>query len=257
MLTGSNIYNSDRKGRVVVPVPFRRALGTPLILTRAPEHALLALSQGQWETLCARHGSEPAFRAAHVATARECPVDPTTGRILIPRALREWAEVRQLDEVAVIGVGRAVLLTRAARWKAWLAEGVIAPLGPLEADLTLPDPWAGRSYSQTLRRPAGVPVLRCAGRVDRRAAWRLGETLRKLCAEGGPAVLLDVRETEDPFRSVERALLAARGGPEVLVIGGPPEVERFPTLEAAFLARPEGRVGQPRAAGAGSGETGA
>jgi bifunctional DNA-binding transcriptional regulator/antitoxin component of YhaV-PrlF toxin-antitoxin module len=105
MLTGTYIYRIDRKGRLVIPGPFRAALGEPVLLTSGPERSLRLLPRqdGRW--------LDPAL-------VFEQPLDPTTGRILVPSALREWAGLRTQDEVAVCGRGLAAAVLR---WEACLA----------------------------------------------------------------------------------------------------------------------------------------
>ncbi|MGV3723915.1 MAG: division/cell wall cluster transcriptional repressor MraZ, partial [Actinomycetota bacterium] len=117
VLSGTYIYGMDRKGRVVMPAQFRNQLGAPFVLTRAPGQCLLALSAPQWDTLLSRYEHSVLFRGYYLSAAVECPVDETTGRFLLPHVLRDYAELRPMDEVAISGIGRAVQVARRQRWE--------------------------------------------------------------------------------------------------------------------------------------------
>ncbi len=178
-----------------MPAQFRNQLGAPFVLTRAPGQCLLALSAPQWQTLVSRYEHSILFRGYYLAAAVECPVDETTGRFLIPHVLREYAELRPMDEVAICGIGRAVQVAKRARWEEHLKTGDFPSLGQLDLDLDVPRPVETQPYRQDLRRPMGLPVLRCRGRMHARAVRRLVATLRKLFEDRPPLVVLDVRDT--------------------------------------------------------------
>ena len=76
------------------------------MLTRAPGQCLLALSASQWDTLVQRYEHSVLFRGYYLAAAVQCPVDENTGRFLIPHPLREYAELKPMDEVAISGIGQ-------------------------------------------------------------------------------------------------------------------------------------------------------
>src|SRR3954463_6018647 len=185
----------DRKGRVVMPAPFRNQLGAPFVLTRAPGQCLLALSGPQWDSLVHRYEQSVLFRGYYLAAAVECPVDETTGRFLIPHVLREYAELKPMDEVVISGIGRAVQVAKRARWEEHLKTGEFPSLGQLDLDLDVPRPVETQPYRQRLGRPMGLPVVQCRGRMHGRAVRRLSGSILKLLDERPPVVVLDVRET--------------------------------------------------------------
>lgn len=195
MLSGTYIYGMDRKGRVVMPAQFRNMLGAPFVLTRAPSQCLLALSGPQWEALVKRYENSVLFRGYYLAAAVECPVDENTGRFLIPHVLREYAELRPMDEVAICGIGRAVQVAQRARWEEHLRTGEFPSLGQLDLDLDVPRPVETQPYRQGLRRPMGLPVIQCRGRMHGRAVRRLAATVLQLLEERPPVIVLDVRDT--------------------------------------------------------------
>lgn len=195
MLSGTYIYGMDRKGRVVMPAQFRSQLGVPFVLTRAPGQCLLALSAPQWDSLVNRYENSVLFRGYYLAAAVECPVDDTTGRFLIPHVLRDYAELRPMDEIAISGIGRAVQVAKRTRWEEHLATGEFPSLGQLDLDLDVPRPVETQPYRQRLGRPMGLPVIECRGRMHGRAVRRLAGTLLKLLEERPPVIVLDVRDT--------------------------------------------------------------
>ncbi len=195
VLSGTFIYGMDRKGRVVMPAQFRNQLGAPFVLTRAPGNCLLALSGPQWQTLVNRYEDSILFKGYYLSAAVECPVDETTGRFLIPHVLRDYAELRPMDEVAISGIGRAVQVAKRARWEEHLKTGEFPSLGQLDLDLDVPRPVETQPYRQNVRRPMGLPVVQCRGRMHGRAVRRLTSTILKLLDERPPLVVLDVRDT--------------------------------------------------------------
>lgn len=205
MLSGTYIYGMDRKGRVVMPAQFRHQLGAPFVLTRAPGQCLLALSASQWDTLVQRYEHSVLFRGYYLSAAVQCPVDENTGRFLIPHVLREYAELKPMDEVAISGIGRAVQVAKRGRWEEHLQTGEFPSLGQLDLDLDVPRPVETQPYKESVLRPMGLPVVRCQGRMHGRAVRRLVSTLLSLIDETPPLVVLDVREageTEAAFSQI-------------------------------------------------------
>jgi len=212
LLSGTYIYGMDRKGRVVMPSGFRTQLGAPFVLTRAPEQCLLALSAPQWEALVSRYENSILFRGYYLSAAVECPVDETTGRFLIPHVLRDYAELRPMDEVAISGIGRAVQVAKRTRWEEHLKTGEFPSLGQLDLDLEVPRPVETQPYTQNLRRPMGLPVVSCRGRMHGKAVRRLVSTVLKLMEEAPPLIVLDVRDTGEtvPAMGVVHTLTRAQ-----------------------------------------------
>lgn len=127
-LRGSFIYSLDRKGRLVVPIEFREKLaptiGAPLILFPAiqPAHpegfwSLVLTDLPTWEAIEARADGNPEWWALHGSTACEVVPDPSTGRILLPAALRELCAMRSHEEILVRGMGPMVQAVRYVDWQ--------------------------------------------------------------------------------------------------------------------------------------------
>ena len=122
-------------------------------------------------------------------------MDETTGRFLVPHVLREYAELRPMDEVAISGIGRAVQVAKRARWEEHVESGEFPSLGQLDLDLDVPRPVETLPPKQKVLRPLGLPVVRCRGRMHARAVRQLAATLLKLLEERPPLIVLDVRDT--------------------------------------------------------------
>lgn len=109
-LSGVYSFTLDQKGRVVVPFPWRPILGSPLILTRDRETLLLA-SLDTWERLHGRISDEARTWAV------ETHVDATTGRILLPWAMRRALGLRPGSEVT--WAGRGDVVAGRGDWTRW------------------------------------------------------------------------------------------------------------------------------------------
>ncbi len=135
MFRGATKITLDAKGRLAVPVRYRERLQArcegQLICTVDQDHCLLLYPLPDWEDIESKLMRLPSFqpRARRlqrlmVGHASEMEMD-AAGRILIPRELREFAE---LDRLAIlIGQGKRFELWDEARWaerrEVWLSKG--------------------------------------------------------------------------------------------------------------------------------------
>lgn len=103
MLTGSYVFALDAKGRLVIPAPFREAVGDPVTLAAGPAASILL------------PGPAAPVGFAELTFTR---VLVENSRVVIPYPLRVWAGLAPGDEVAVCGSGRGVYLLA---WKRCLA----------------------------------------------------------------------------------------------------------------------------------------
>jgi len=211
LLTGTFVYGMDKKGRVVMPARFRRQLGAPFVLTRAPGRSLLALSSPQWDTLVHRYEKSVLFRGYYLTAAVTCPVDEHTGRFLIPHVLREYAELRPMDEVAISGIGKAVQVARNSLWKEQVASTEFPSLGQLDLDLEVPHPDETRPYRQKQARPLGIGLIECQGRMGGRAIRRLATAILKLVEAEAPVIVLDLRKTGETQTGLSLVMNLVRG----------------------------------------------
>lgn len=107
MYTGEYNHTIDIKGRMIIPVKYREALGERFMVTRGVEHNLSIYDMDQWQEFIERLSSLPGNGEARkmirfsVAGAVEAEIDKQ-GRILIPANLREWAGLEK--DVVLAGV---------------------------------------------------------------------------------------------------------------------------------------------------------
>jgi MraZ protein len=135
MFGGVSSMNLDSKGRLAIPAKHRDALLVrsegKLVITIEPSGCLLIYPEPDWipvrDQLNKLSGQQMALRRLIVGHAEEIEMD-TTGRILVPPALRQRA---QLDKaVALVGMGNKFELWDEAKWNA--VTDVAMAMDPLE-----------------------------------------------------------------------------------------------------------------------------
>ncbi len=121
MLIGEYSHSIDNKGRINMPSKFRDDLGESFIVSKGLDNCLFMYSLSEWEEFKkkildlkmaqARDLQRFFFSSAYVAEVDK------QGRILIPNALREYANLSK--DVMVIGVS-----SRAELWdkEQWLSQ---------------------------------------------------------------------------------------------------------------------------------------
>jgi MraZ protein len=120
MFIGEFQYNIDAKGRLAIPVKFREALKTGVIITRGLDHCLFVFSNKEWSVLAQKLISLPlaqansrAFMRLMLAGAMDVELDKQ-GRILIPDYLREYAGINK--EVIVAGLYNRIEIWDKVHW---------------------------------------------------------------------------------------------------------------------------------------------
>jgi transcriptional regulator MraZ len=125
----------DAKGRTSLPVKFREALaaaGEPRIVLMQYPHwrSILALPQSVWNELVKKVMEASPLDARwqrsvlkFVSSAHEVDLD-VHGRVLVPPALREWAELSK--DVVWVGMGRTMQLFDKTRYEAETAADIPA-----------------------------------------------------------------------------------------------------------------------------------
>ena len=121
----------DSKGRLAVPAKFRDALiarcSGHLVITADSDHCLLVYPQPDWEPIEQKLMSLSSFNAQIrelqrrlVGYAEDVVMD-ATGRILVPPALRQFA---QLEKAAVlVGQGNKFELWNKNNWEGRMEQG--------------------------------------------------------------------------------------------------------------------------------------
>ena len=120
MLFGGYDHKIDKKGRVFIPSAFREELGDSFIICRGiyGKRCLCVYSKDEWKNLVEKIGTLPGTKSSTVKRflydgAFNVEFD-TQGRILVPPALREYA---QFDtEVHIIGMDTNLEIWDSSNW---------------------------------------------------------------------------------------------------------------------------------------------
>lgn len=129
MFRGWFEHAMDSKGRVSIPSKFREFLADKysetLVVTNF-DRCLVAYPIEEWEQLERKAATLPqlkrevkAFQRFFISGAVECPLD-AQGRILIPPALREFADLDK--DVILVGMLKKVEIWSKPRWKETFAQ---------------------------------------------------------------------------------------------------------------------------------------
>ena len=113
-------HSIDAKGRVIVPVKFREALGDEFVVTQGLDGCLFVFPNSEWKNFEEKLKSLPMsnkdarkFVRFFLAGAALVEIDKQ-GRILIPPVLRQFAALEK--DVVVVGVGSRVEIWDKNRW---------------------------------------------------------------------------------------------------------------------------------------------
>ena len=130
MFYGAHEHSIDRKGRLIIPAKFRELckehLVETLYVTRGLDGCLFLFTEEEWRLLENRFKSVSFTRAEgrqfnRLFFSGACDVAPDAqGRILIPRDLKEYAQLRQ--NVMVVGVSNRVEVWAQERWKHFTSQ---------------------------------------------------------------------------------------------------------------------------------------
>ena len=127
MFYGEFEHTIDRKGRLIVPAKFRQALKdhsvTSLFLTRGLDGCLFLFPESEWRLAESRFKQIPftkgegrKFNRLFFSGAAELMVD-RLGRLLIPRGLKEFAQIKQ--DVVIVGVSSRMEVWAKEKWQAF------------------------------------------------------------------------------------------------------------------------------------------
>ena len=125
MFYGEYEHTIDRKGRLIVPAKFRQALKQhevkSLFLTRGLDGCLFLFAESEWRVAESRFKQIPftkgegrKFNRLFFSGATEVAVDGL-GRLLIPKMLKEFAQIKQ--DVVVVGVSSRMEVWAKERWQ--------------------------------------------------------------------------------------------------------------------------------------------
>ena len=127
MFYGEYEHAIDRKGRLIIPAKFRQALKSSdvqtLFLTRGLDGCLFLFPEQEWRATESRFkqvsftkSESRKFNRLLFSGATEVAVDGL-GRMLIPKSLKEFAEIKQ--DVVIVGVSNRLEVWAKEKWQAF------------------------------------------------------------------------------------------------------------------------------------------
>ncbi len=123
MFIGEYQHSIDEKGRVAVPVKFRKQLEKGAVVTRGLDNCLFLYPAKEWEAQAAQiaklsisKSDSRAFNRHMLSGAMEVEIDKQ-GRIVIPDYLRRFAGITKKTVVA--GLYNRVEIWDAEKWDAY------------------------------------------------------------------------------------------------------------------------------------------
>lgn len=126
MFIGEHRHSADEKGRVIIPLKFRDALGKTFVLTCGLERCLVAFPNSAWEKFAAELSRLPynkidarSYIRLVTSKATEVALDKQ-GRITVPQNLRTYAGMEK--EVVLNGVLDRVEIWGADAWNDYAGE---------------------------------------------------------------------------------------------------------------------------------------
>lgn len=106
MLIGEYAHNLDDKGRLAIPVKFRRELAKGAVVTRGLDNCLFLYTKSEWAKLAEKLAALPfsqsnsrAFARLMLAGAMDVEVDKQ-GRMMLPEYLRAFAKLKKSTIIA-------------------------------------------------------------------------------------------------------------------------------------------------------------
>jgi len=119
MFIGEYTHTTDEKKRISLPAKFRQELGKKVVVTRGLDNCLFLYPHKTWlaiskETAQMGHiQRDPRYTRFLFSGASEIEID-SSGRILIPEFLREFAELK--NPVVFTGVHDRIEIWNDKRW---------------------------------------------------------------------------------------------------------------------------------------------
>jgi len=120
VFSGEYQHTLDAKGRVIMPVKFREALGESFFVTKGLDKNLLVFSREEWQkfyeklsTLPLANKNSRGFSRLFLAGAIECETDKQ-GRIQLTPPLKKYAMLEK--DVTIIGNGNKLEIWSTDNW---------------------------------------------------------------------------------------------------------------------------------------------
>ena len=126
MFIGEYQHNLDEKGRLAVPIKFRRDLAKGAVVTRGLDNSLFLYTKKEWEKLAEKIATLPlsqansrAFARLMLSGAMDVKIDKQ-GRMVLPEYLRKYADIKK--KVIVAGVYNRLEIWDKGRWEKYKSQ---------------------------------------------------------------------------------------------------------------------------------------
>ena len=126
MFVGEAQHTIDAKGRLIIPAKYREELGEEFMLAKGLDGCLFIYPMEQWHELESKLRALPltqkearSFARFFFSGANEGEMDQQ-GRLIIPQALREYAQLTK--ECVVVGVDNRLEVWDQEKWRAYNAQ---------------------------------------------------------------------------------------------------------------------------------------
>lgn len=120
MFIGEYSHNIDEKGRLAIPVKFRKLLGEGAVVTKGLDDCLFLYPSKEWSELAQKLARLPinqsntrALSRLMLAGAMDMEIDKQ-GRVILPEYLREYGGLKK--KVVVIGLYNRVEIWDEEKW---------------------------------------------------------------------------------------------------------------------------------------------
>jgi len=141
MFMGEYNHSVDAKGRLIIPVSYREALGNEFVVTKGLDRCLFAFPKSEWQIMeeklkvlpITSKGARDFIRYL-VPGATICELD-RQGRILLPARLREYAGLEK--DVVLAGMLSRVEIWNKDSWQAYTSAEDMDAIAQQLADLGL------------------------------------------------------------------------------------------------------------------------
>ena len=121
MFIGEYQHNIDEKGRLAVPVKFRRELSRGAVVTKGLDDCLFLYSLKEWKAIAEKLSKLPinqantrAFARLMLAGAMDVQIDKQ-GRVVLPDYLRKYAALNK--KVIISGLYSRLEIWDEKKWK--------------------------------------------------------------------------------------------------------------------------------------------
>lgn len=113
--------SADDRGRFIVPIEFRHALGKKFTITRGPDRVALLIPETVWNPIQEELYGKDFNIASHLlhrlfANRSEISTD-NRHRTTIPKSLQDWMKLGDGKEIVLLGMGSVVEIWAGPIWK--------------------------------------------------------------------------------------------------------------------------------------------